>query len=67
MPSNEPNPWRLAGLGLELAGGTVVFGGIGWWIDQQTGWTPWGLVTGAVIGAVGGMYLLIKEAIKANR
>ena len=68
MPSDQqPNPWRLAGMGMEFAGATLVFGAIGWYVDQKTGWEPWGLLTGVLIGAVGGLYLLIKEALKANR
>lgn len=68
MPSDQqPNPWRMAHMGLELAGAVLVFGLVGWFIDRQTGWEPWGLLSGLLIGFVGGMYLFIKEALKANR
>jgi F0F1-type ATP synthase assembly protein I len=67
MPSQQPNPWRLVGLGTEFAGATLVLGLLGWYIDQKAGSEPWGLVIGLLVGAIGGLYLLIKEAIKANR
>lgn len=67
MPSEQPNPWRLAGLGMEFAGATLVLGLAGWYIDGKFGTEPWGLMIGLLVGAVGGLYLLIKEALKANR
>jgi len=60
---DAPSKFRLAGMGLELAG--AVIGGcvIGWYIDWKFG-TRYGLMTGALIGIVGGMYNLIKQALK---
>lgn len=60
---NAPSKFRLAGMGVELTG--AVIGGcvIGWYIDKHFG-TRYGLMTGALIGIVGGMYNLIKQALK---
>ncbi len=60
---NAPSKFRLAGMGMELTG--AVIGGcvIGWYIDKHFG-TRYGLMTGALIGIVGGMYNLIKQAFK---
>jgi len=65
--NRQSNPWRLAGLGMELAGATLVLGGLGWWIDRELATEPVATIIGGAMGFVGGMYLLIKEAIKANR
>ncbi len=60
---NAPSKFRLAGMGLELAG--AVIGGcvIGWYVDFKFE-TRYGMITGALIGIVGGMYNLIKQALK---
>ena len=68
QPSDQqPNPWRMAHMGLELAGAVLVFGLVGWYVDHKMGSEPWGLGIGLFVGFVGGMYLFIKEALKANR
>ncbi|MEE9213147.1 MAG: AtpZ/AtpI family protein [Phycisphaeraceae bacterium] len=56
--------FRLAGMGLELAG--AVSGGcvIGWYIDRQFEIEQqYGLLTGAIIGIVGGMYNLVRQSL----
>ncbi len=53
-------------MGLEFAGATVVMGALGWWIDTKIGSAPVGVITGGLMGFTGGMYLLIKEGMKAN-
>jgi F0F1-type ATP synthase assembly protein I len=57
------SPWRLASAGTELAG--AVLGGclLGYWIDLQFGTGPWGLIVGAGIGIVGGLYNMIRKAV----
>ena len=60
---NAPSKFRLAGMGLELAGAVIGGCAIGWYIDWKFG-TRYGLMTGALIGIVGGMYNLIKHALK---
>ncbi|MEM1446846.1 MAG: AtpZ/AtpI family protein [Planctomycetota bacterium] len=54
-------------LGLEFVGGTLLFAGLGWWLDSRWGTEPWLAITGGALGLAGGMWLLVKEAMKANR
>jgi F0F1-type ATP synthase assembly protein I len=58
-----PSIWRLAGMGTELA--AAVIGGclLGWWIDRARGSGHWGVLIGATIGIVGGLYNMIRKAI----
>jgi len=52
----------MASSGFDLA---IVIGGftaVGWWLDRKYGWTPWGTLTGAVLGIVGGMTNFLREA-----
>jgi F0F1-type ATP synthase assembly protein I len=54
-------------LGLEFVGGTLLFAALGWWLDSVFDTAPWLVVLGGSLGFAGGMWLLIKEAMKANR
>ena len=68
MSKDSQSSWgRYVGLGLEMAIGV----GLGWfvgnWLDKRYGWDPWGAVIGASIGLAGGMYLLIRDAIRMNK
>ena len=63
----QPNPWRYAHMGLEFAGAALVLTLVGWYVDRTWGTRPWGAVIGACLGFTGGMYLFIKDALKANR
>ncbi len=56
-----------AGLGMELAGGIIGFLALGWWVDYQFGTGKVGLIVGAVLGCIGGMYNFIHQAIELNR
>ncbi len=58
---------RLAGMGLQFAGGAIGFGALGWWIDTMLGSEPWGMLIGGSLGLIGGMYLLIKDALAAQK
>jgi F0F1-type ATP synthase assembly protein I len=40
---------------------------VGWWLDQRYGWSPRGATVGSLIGLAGGLYLLIKDAIRINK
>jgi F0F1-type ATP synthase assembly protein I len=58
---------RYSGVGLELAGATAGLALIGYWVDGRFGTRPWGVVLGAIIGLVGGLYNLVKESLAAVR
>jgi F0F1-type ATP synthase assembly protein I len=45
-----------------VAGFTLI--GYGW--DRYFGTAPWGLLTGALLGLVGGMYNLIRQSLRAT-
>jgi len=67
MPDkNEPEWGRYVGMGLEVAIGVGLGSLIGWWLDRRYHWS-WGMIIGAMIGLAGGMYLLIREAIRMNK
>ena len=60
--------WRFAGLGIQFAATVAIFAWIGYEIDQWRGWkNNAALLTLVMIAVVGNLYLLIKEAIKANK
>ncbi len=60
---DEGASWRLGSLGTELA--AAVAGGclVGYWVDVEFNTGHWGLVIGASIGIVGGLYNLIRKAL----
>lgn len=64
--SSRP-PMALAGLGFELLAAIVGFAFVGYWIDRHYETAPWGLVIGAVLGIIGGLYNFIKAATRATR
>jgi hypothetical protein len=55
--------WRLASTGVELAG--AVAGGclLGYWVDWHFGTGRWGLIIGASLGIIGGLYNMIRKAV----
>jgi F0F1-type ATP synthase assembly protein I len=64
----DRRPWmRLAGVGFELAAAVGGFALVGHFIDRWRGSHPKGLLIGAVLGLIGGMYNLIKASLAANR
>lgn len=65
--SRKSSPFRHVGLGLELAGAVCLMSLIGYGIDRWQDTAPWGLFIMASLGIIGGLYNLIKEAIRANR
>lgn len=57
----------LAGLGVNFAGAVGGFCLLGYWIDLH--WQiehHWGLLTCALLGLVGGMYNMIRQALRAS-
>ncbi|MDP9173703.1 MAG: AtpZ/AtpI family protein [Planctomycetota bacterium] len=67
MPKEDPNWGRLASVGLEVAVGVGVGVVVGSWFDRKYHHDPWGILTGAGLGLAGGLYLLIKETLRANK
>ena len=64
----DRTPWvRSAGMGIDFAAAVAVFVLIGYWIDRRFGSSPWGVLVGAGLGLVGGMYNLIRQGLKATR
>lgn len=66
------NDWNLSGtrylgIGLELAASVAVLALLGWWVDRHFGTAPWGVLTGALIGMIGGMYNMVRAALEATR
>lgn len=65
---DRQRPWvGLAGAGFEIAAAVGGFAALGWWIDRQRGSSPWGLLIGALLGLVGGLYNLIRASLGAAR
>ena len=58
---------KLSGLGVELVGAVGGFTLLGWLWDRYQETAPWGLVIGAVLGLIGGMYNLIRQALIASK
>lgn len=59
----DSNLWRLAAAGTELAGAVAGGSLLGYWIDRQLETSPWGLLIGASVGIVGGLYNLVRKAV----
>lgn len=58
-----PNPWRYAGMGMELAGAIVGLTLVGLWIDHRFETNPKGVLICAGVGIVGGFYNFIRQAL----
>jgi F0F1-type ATP synthase assembly protein I len=59
-------PWlRLANAGFELAAAIGGFVLLGYWVDRHQGTGPWGVLVGALLGLVGGLYNLIRASLRA--
>ncbi len=58
---------RLAGLGFELTAAVGAFTLVGYWWDRHYGSSPKGLIVGALLGLLGGMYNLIRQSLLATR
>jgi len=52
------SPLTMASAGLELAGIMAVLVLGGWWLDAKLTTSPWLMIVGLAIGAVGGLYNL---------
>lgn len=68
MPKGEEAHWgKYLGIGLEIAVGAVLGYAVGDWLDRKYGWNGYGVLAGVMLGLAGGMYLLIREAIRMNK
>lgn len=59
--------FRMAGLGMEVAGQVAAGALLGWLYDKWQGTSPNGVLYGGVIGIIVGMWTLIRGALKLNR
>ena len=64
--ADAKSAWRYAGVGLQFAATTALFTLMGYGLDRKMGWSPWGTVGLTMVGLIGGLYLLIKEALRDN-
>lgn len=64
---NDPNWGRYLGVGLQMLIGVGLGVYVGNWLDRKYGWAPWGVFACTMLGLAGGMYLLIKDAIRMNK
>jgi hypothetical protein len=70
MPEKNDDRGQHAGLamiGLQVAIGVALGYFIGRWLDRRYGWGSRGVVIGSMLGLAGGLYLLIKDAIRINK
>jgi F0F1-type ATP synthase assembly protein I len=65
---NADTQWiKLSGLGIELVAAIGGFTLAGYFWDRHFGTGPWGLLIGALLGLIGGMYNLIRQSLSATR
>jgi len=64
-PESEGRWQGLSSIGFELVAAVVGFTLLGYWWDRHFGSRPWGLLTGATLGLIGGMYNLIRRSLSA--
>ena len=50
-----------ASLGITYGATVLVFVGLGWWLDDRFGTSPWLLIVGLLLGSVGGIVSLVKK------
>ena len=62
---DRPSWLRFSGIGVEFVAAIAGFTLVGYWVDRHWDTKPWGLVIGAVLGLLGGMYNMIREALGA--
>ena len=67
MPGEDQNWGRYAGIGLEICAGVLLGVLVGYWLDSRYGWTPIGTLIGSLLGIAGGMYLVIRQAMRMNK
>lgn len=63
-PDDRSQWGQYLGLGLEVMMGVLLGLGVGWWLDEKFGWSPWGVLVGTMLGLASGMYLLLKQTLQ---
>lgn len=58
---------RLLGMGVELTASILGFAAVGYWLGGYFESREIGLLVGALLGIVGGMYNLIRVGLKASK
>lgn len=65
--AKQPSSRRLAGIGFELAAAVAGFVLVGYWIGKYFDQAQMGIVIGAVLGLIGGMYNLVRATLAASK
>ena len=58
---------RLSGIGVEFAAAVAGLTLVGYWVGRHWNCNPWGVLIGAMLGLIGGMYNLIRKSLAAVR
>ncbi|MFQ5463417.1 MAG: AtpZ/AtpI family protein [Phycisphaerae bacterium] len=64
---DKPSWVRFSGIGIEFAGAVAGLSILGYYVDQHYGSGPWGVLIGAILGLIGGMYNLIRASLASLR
>lgn len=66
-PPERRAPLGSLGLGFEFA--AAIIGGcfLGLWADRRYATAPWGVVVGATVGLIAGLYNLVRASLAAFR
>ena len=65
--SRSPRLSTVAGGGLEFAAAILLGVFAGQWLDRRWVTSPWVLLVGAIVGAVGGFYRLYRDLTASQR
>ncbi|HEY7213524.1 MAG TPA: AtpZ/AtpI family protein [Thermoanaerobaculia bacterium] len=65
-PTSRSSWAKLSGIGVELVAAVAGFTLVGYAWDRHFG-TRWGVLIGALLGLVGGMYNVIRQSLAAVR
>lgn len=58
---------RYSAIGFNFAGSVLILGYVGYKIDENYGWSPWGLFGGLMAGMALGLYAMIVQLKKLER
>ncbi len=62
---DKPSWVRFSGIGIEFAGAVAGFAIVGYYVDKHYDSKPWGVLIGAILGLIGGMYNLVRVSLTA--